>query len=629
MRPVSLAWRVRSLLPLLAVFVACGGESASPASPDIGGLVPLDAAVAPDVPPDVATPVDAPTVRPDTPLPFSTRVQPSLGVESPEHGVWALGLETLEIAGTARPGTGALTRLTVAGADVPVDGDGHFRYSLALAPGVNLAGVRAEADDGGRAVEGRAAFSGSIHEPGARLARAAFAHLRDDALDDDAPDLDDVASFLELLLVDPTFLAKLDMPFDTEWMTITPTAVTVAGADVDIYPRDELLIVSVALLAPELAFETLGKPGHEAFTSDGIIRASRAELQIDLALVVVGGQVTATTRRVAAELEDFEMESDLLPEFVDPTLVSDIVRDLLEDQIETQVAESAGVMVADLLSALAFEVTYGESVPLTFALSLDELTVAPDGLRLVFDASASGPRGEWVPGADVAGSLATPSTPPPDDFGDAPVSFAVDDDLVNQILFAYWYGGGLTDLDWGAADIAAAGVKDLPEAFSPLAGVRIDAYLPLVLTPSPEDEQYPFQLAMGDLLAELEVADGRRYAMFVSLRAGVKVLVSPEGEARLQADNRPARVEVVVGCHETPRAIDPASVAAGVRMMVPPILGRGNEALPAFPIPSVAMEGFLDVESMRGRELAIPELRIRTVAPEGHFIVFEGTPAVR
>jgi hypothetical protein len=619
------------VLVLVLVLAAGCGAADGPAGP-VADL-PADAGAF-DVPlrsEDAAAPLRDAAPGADRRGGLVIAVPPRLVVERPPNGLWAGEVAEVVVAGVVTPGSAPLASLSIADAPVAVGPDGRFSYVVRAQPGLNLVGLRAEAEDGGRAVDARAFHAGPTNPPGALLSRAVQAHLTPAFLDDDDEVPDDLARLTELLLEDPAFLAGLDEPIATDVLTIQPTSVEVAGAAVDVFAGDGVLSLVVRLAAPVIRFQTVAAEGEAP--SSGVMRADLATLQLDLALSVAGGAAVCDARYVDAELEGFSLEADgLFPDYFDelPAVV-DLTRSIVEAGIEGETAALVGGLVGDLLTALALDVTYGETPPITFHLALEDLQVTRRGLHLAFAASATAPPGPGVHNADVAGSFRTVSTPPPVDFARDRVAFAVDDDFVNQLAFAYWYGGGLTRREFLPEDMADVGATALPDAFSPLRRIEVSATLPLVLSAEPAGADFPFRMAMGDMQVELETETDKRFALFLSLAAGVDLAVEGDGadRLRLRADRRPPHVPVHVAAYAVPRGNDAGNVAALVRLMVPPILGRTNEGLPAFPVPGIPLATFLDLPALAAQEIALPGLTVRTAGAEGHFLVLEGAPVLR
>ncbi len=143
-----------------------------------------------------------------------------LSVTAPKRGQWTTPGEPVQVAGTAIAATAPVGLVRVFGADVSSMGDA-FMAPIAPAPGVNVVGIRAEATDGERSVDGRAFFGGPVHAPNKPLDNAIIMHLSAEFLDDDDAELNDLAAIAESLLTDPELLASFDQPFDSEFAAAT------------------------------------------------------------------------------------------------------------------------------------------------------------------------------------------------------------------------------------------------------------------------------------------------------------------------------------------------------------------------------------------------------------------------
>ena len=76
---------------------------------------------------------------------------------------------------------------------------------------------------------------------------------------------------------------------------------------------------------------------------------------------------------------------------------------------------------------------------------------------------------EIVRALSDAGGLVTKTEPPPDAFSESPIALAIDDDLLNQALFALWHGGALTN---------AAGVSTVVALSTPSGHVKPGRHRP-------------------------------------------------------------------------------------------------------------------------------------------------------
>jgi len=554
-------------------------------------------------------------------------VQPVLTVQEPARGAWVGQPDSVLVVGNVRQGTGGVQQVEVDG-ELAERTEEAFFHSLAPTPGINLVGVRVETEDSGRAVDGRAFFAGPTHPPDALLRRAARLHLGWEFLDDNDPDLDDVAALAEMLFEDPTFLDLLDEPYEALGLVVQLQGGTIRGATVDLTPGDGALFIDLELQGVELNFVTSGLA-----EATGTMRADAAWIVLDLELAVQGGAAQAVVSDIQVELSGFSIESDFAREILADPAVAEAVGDYLEGEIEEQASAMVAELIAGLLDGFAFEVDFGETSPIRLALHLATLEVGPRGITLDLDVGthALAP-GAHVPGDGSTGSLATPSPPLPSlaSLAEQPVAMVLDDDVVNQLLYAVWESGMLTGVELLAADMEELGAVDLPDIFEPLAYVGLDGRLPMVVTPEPVAavDGYLYTLSLGELIVKIGAGE-REFEVSVNLAGGVKLAFGDDELVRLQMDPRPAFLDVHAGVLSVPGSLDPGSLAALVRTMLPPILGRATDGVPGFPIPTIELATFTQTASLQDKEIAFAAPEARALGDDGSLLLIEGQVSVR
>ena len=261
-------------------------------------------------------------------------------------------------------------------------------------------------------------------------------------------------------------------------------------------------------------------------------------------------------------------------------------------------------------------------------VSLGSVSVAPHGINLTLDATISSPLAMGIPLSPLTGSLATQTTPMPDNFSAEPVAFLIDDDTINQLLFAYWYGGGLGGIDAKPSDLPTLDFSGLPDAFQPLSRVRMTTLLPPTLGPRTlNDDDFPFELTLGELNLHLDTDTGRQFSLSINARTGVDMEQTENGDVRLRLDTRPKFVELYVGCYAAPLGFDPGNVAALIRLGVPPLLKDLTSQI-TFELPGLALSSFVELDALAGKVLRFPDLDGGAVGPEGHLLLLEGSPVL-
>lgn len=303
---------------------------------------------------------------------------------------------------------------------------------------------------------------------------------------------------------------------------------------------------------------------------------------------------------------------ELLVDFVEP-LLNDTIQGFLGDLEGTIQGLFTDLVIEQELDLL------GAVVPLRIAP--DNLVVRPEAIRFTLEGSigAPGSPAACVAPYGITGSLATGAGVP--ELGSGPTDFThalgafVDDDLVNQALFALWYegvlcftldsSGGLPidlpiPLDTsllrllGAADFDPLFPEPKPIALStrprrpPEAAVGADGALAVTL----ED--------LGlDLYAELDGRMARMVGLEIGADVGAGVLFDDQaGTIGVSVDLDAEALDVEVPYNELAPSAS-AGIQNGFRglfgTLVGPLLGSALDGL-AFPLPKLGEIGLSDVQ---------------------------------
>lgn len=613
----------RLLLALLAVAVAAC---------DAG-----DGATIVDPPPSGA---DASAEVGSTPDPGPKPKPPRLLSVEPARGAWFEPQATVTISGVVEATTAPVARVEVLGAEVPTSGSA-FSTPASVLEGVNIYDVRVESEDDERTVDGRAFFHGEVHPLGSTLQKAVFVHLGPTFLDDDEPDFDDIAGVAEALLIDPEVLAAFNKPLDTEYAILTPTLVSVDSAQVGLVPANPPtptepgeLSFTLQLLGVHADFDLTGKGGlGELLTGPGSMDLAQLDATIFLAVSLDDTGVVAEVTYAYLDwpegaflLQHEKLESlgaDLA------ALLKEYAEEYIKETFQNMVADRIGGLVAELLDGFSYTTTFGETTPLTVSLILEDVRVASHGVNLTLAAKVTSDMGDGVPFGPQYGSLRTVSTPPPDGFSTSPIAFLVDDDVLNQFLFAYWFAGAVTTQKLEVAELEGVDLSSLPKVFQPLARIELDLLLPMTLGPRLLDtDDHPFELSMGDLQMRLITDTGKSFGMSINARTGFDLELNEDGALKPRIDTRPKAMTVAVGCYEAPPAIDPGSVASLIKLGFPPLLSQGADAF-AFDLPGLPLAGLLDFSALADKELAFSDMSGGAYGPEGNMLLLEGSTVLR
>ena len=515
-------------------------------------------------------------------------VLPTLEVVGPLRGsFWPSGSRVL-VQGTVTAGTHPLSALTINGQPVTWDEEGWFSAEINATPGINLLGVRLEDHGGERAVDGRSFHYAGDHELGATVEDAVWMRLGPTLLDDDEATPDDLAAIAERLVEDPSIADSfLGTRIEEDDYELEIRDIDWSGVEVDLTPRDEALWADVLLSDVRLDFDVFGVGWYDWISTSGYVTADTVLIQTDLSPNGTAVEVTS----VDAVIEGFELEIEWVP-FDD--LLADSARTSLEDNLRSIISETAGALVSDYLEAFAVTVQPFEGVELS--LSLAGVQVSSQGLELTMDGTVRALGDVELP-VD-AGSLTAPGERDWDPT--EPFAVALDDDLVNALLFAMWAGGGLGFQFDGDALGALTGAP-LPPPLGPVQQAAMSLGLPPVLVPA-SSEEHDLTLSLGELTIDLLREDGERLTASVNTAAG-GWLEQSGTELVITLDDRPRNVAVEVGMLASPEALDPGDLASLFRLTTPTLLGSAGSFLPGIPLPGVPLDLFADHPDLKGKEL--------------------------
>ena len=519
---------------------------------------------------------------------------PMIEVQSPARGSFIEGGQAVTLSGTLTQGSAPIERLLLDGEEIPFESDGRFSLAFEPTPGVNVIGLRVEDSGGERAVEGLSFHYAGDNEPAAVIPDAVRMKIGPELLDDDKPDLDDVAAILQLVISDPALTDGIvGMTIENDSYDVVVAGFSFDDVDIDIDPQDGELPVLATLDDVELAFDVFGKGGYSWLSTQGT--GTCTEVIVLVRLEPTGG-VDIEVVEAAATLHGFELEIDWVPGFIE-SWIEGWAQETIEEQLESTVLEMSDGVIGQYLEAYAVDLDLTGSASLT--LTLSGLDVSEDGLLLTLDGVAEGTGGS-IP--DTAGSTRTSEAAPtwPIDRS-LPFVVAIDDDLVDQVLFAFWATGALR-LEFGAVEIAVLAGEPLPAPLGPVENLVLDFQLPPVIRPG--DEEHGMVLQLGEFVMDITRSDGEKVTASINVLAGGDLV--QDGEALgVQLDDRPAYVAVDVGMLATPEGLDPGDVASLFRLMTPTLIGSAADFMPGVPLPVIPLEDFGNLDELEGRYVRI------------------------
>jgi hypothetical protein len=532
--------------------------------------------------------------KPDdtTPEDDAPAVLPILRIDSPARATF-LGQREVVLQGQVTTGSAELDTLVVSETDVAWGPTGMINTGWSPAEGLNILGARLEDIDGERAVDGRAFIWGPTHATGTTLPSSLRLLL--------GPDLSQISHIIELVLADSSLASDyIGTTIPTDYADITVTSIDWSGADVELTPTNGGLVGSFVV---HDIWTTFTADIYGLFDVDGSAWMDSLELDTTVQLSVRGGAVDASVSQVDASLSGFGMEVDWVPGWAEDWL-ADWVADYLTETLEEELATTLEELLPGLLDGLAMDYSFGEGTPIDFHADVAALECTAGGIRLEMDVSASSAVAIELPSG--AGSIDTEESPPPwSDATGGNFAMLIDDDLVNQLLYAFWTSGTLSNLQIGNIELAVLMGEQMDPPLGPVETVTIDFRLPPVMAPPVQDDQ-DFNLGIGELRLAFLREDGINHEFSVNTSTGTTVSierVDGEDQVIMALDSRPAYVQVEVGVIDHDPALDPGDLAALVRLIVPPLLGRGSDFMPGVSVPALELGELTDLDALQGTSL--------------------------
>ena len=218
-----------------------------------------------------------------------------------------------------------------------------------------------------------------------------------------------------------------------------------------------------------------------------------------------------------------------------PRFVEDFLQNWLEDEssCKSDAQDSIPDLIADLIDSLLVNEEIADGLDLEVGLS--SIEVATDG-RGVGDGRIYASDVDFAALSDSVGSLKTSSSPPEWPLSEQPFTVALDDDLINQILFAMWAKGDLSGFSFSGLKIGALTGAPLQAPLGPADTVSFDMGLPPVVSRTDTDGM-AIDVGLGELRITFYREDGEVLTS-VNVRTAAKLDVTDDAELSMHMDNR-------------------------------------------------------------------------------------------
>ncbi len=547
----------------------------------------------------------------------------SVVIGAPIRGATFVGDQSVTVAGKVNSPAGFVKEATLNGATLVLDAEGNFQSSVTPDVGVNILQVEVQdsLDRRARAVHAFL-FANEVQTlsplgESNPVVGASQLWIGQDTLDDDDPsDLDDIASLVMAVMENLDINTYIPHPLFAEgegpnfawceWdMDVSDVSYLVGPADIVAIQGG--LHISASLTDLSAHFSAVADWCPDAI---GMVYADLVAIEMDvLVSLSPAGNIVIDLDNVSVNIDGIEADItegtgqwfDWIINWFDGT-ISGIIEGQLEDWFPNNLEPMLAGLLQDFTS---FDVEFdlpavpgnNPGSPVGLSVWPSYVAFAPGGGRVDLDigASAFSATNHVVPGSILRGDCngTAPGTfalPQEDD-----VEASVEEDAINQILFAVWAGGHL-DMKLGedvlGSFVEGFGISDL--------SVEIDPYLPPVVTSCTPDGSLEVQL--GDLFLSgdftMAGASGE-----LELFASAKVRITPQSQPGPDGVNQLGLVVEEVKVLAV-QVVDAHGVAVGaedliegllVAVVVDTLVGDYlADLLSSYPIPSLDLADYID-----------------------------------
>jgi len=541
-------------------------------------------------------------------------VPPTLSITSPVRGEFING--AISVEGSVENGSSSISRLLLNQEEVDLD-NGSFSFLVPGNPGINLLNFRSEAEDGERSVDSIGVYSSPFHPVGETVDSGIRLHVGQELLDDSDPDLDDLASIVELAIDQTDWAALLGnetIYLDEGFLgsaALTVKNLSYGDIDLQIQCGEQLtatVYVSEPVIELEGEYSLLISVGI-----DGTVSAESLVIEMILDAAIVDGLVEVIPIETTVELTDPEI--DVFWDWIDGAI--QYLFGGIEEQIEETIAVQAEISVTEIsqeyLNTFSVDVELFAGVSLRATLS--NLDMDDEGLRITADGLFYGPVVKDV--SSEIGSAKIAEAPPDWPLSTRPFTAAISGDLANQLMFAAWSTGFFDDIEMDGLLIQGLAGDAIPPPIGPIEMLRLNLALP----PSfhkPTVDGMTADLAIGEWQMDFFREDGEEIDYRVNLRSGVSAYVD-DGRIHLELDSRPSKITLGVATITAPSYLDNGDLSALGRLMIPSLLGSVQNYLPSIGLPVIELGSITD--SLQGEELEITSAQVSVT--DGAWVLIE------
>jgi len=538
---------------------------------------------------------------------------PVIEITSPARGAMLTGMKKVEVSGKITDAVSGVKSAKINGQDVDLDTDGSFLFVIDSVHAMNLINAEAEDNAGNSAkVIQSYLFSDKYYaamnapDPAKALVDEAIDIWADkntfDDQDHDPSNLNDLSTIVEVLL--------LNLDWDTLIPSPATTGLNLLLATYDLYLTNISIKSVNVVITPGSGFLKL-KVDLNKFHSDFKLKKTKGlggdiNGSMDADSVALNMKVypqLGPDGQIHSDIKDVTVQLNGLSVKVGISIPLDWIKGTIEKLLKDQIVKQVGPALDDALNALNMDQDFelkpfigeGDPIKLHLKTQVQDLTFTDAGMFAGMKGSLTAPKKIEPPNTSL-GSMGRGTCLTGKGKGVLPQHNKIEagafDDLLNQALFALWWGGMLTLDATGedlGQDLSQYGIKSLRIVTVP--------YLPPVIDGCRDDDNLYIQ--MGDMGVNLDLdMGGEGHAdMFLSLDAkltlGVAVI---DGKTMITFDIDKKYVKVYTQITNTTGSLKgKEAMLEGMlkTLLVDQLLGALKDKMPGFEIPAIDLNSLM------------------------------------
>jgi hypothetical protein len=538
----------------------------------------------------------------------------AITITTPSRGAELTGSGLIKVKGSVQSPAGDISSLEINGNPVTVETDGSFSTVVFATHGMNI--VEAIATDvlenTDKAV--RSFYFGKSFRPmsssnpaASKMSKGVYFTLGPQAIDDgvhDPNDVNDLATLFEVLIDNFDVAALLPNPLvNTDDYKVTVGNIAYSAPTVQLTP----IAQGISLWARIKNFNAPISADGKCFfcpSANGSIKINEIRITTTVVLSIQNGQVNANLLNTQVLLLGLDVDINGILGSIFDFLVDFIVGEftsIIESAFEIQIGTAIPPIIEDALGSLALNTSFqipaivpgASAVNVQINSGMESITFNEDGGRLRLWGAATTPKninitskGTLLRSACLSGGGESLNLE-----GEQPLQAGLLDDLLNQVLYALWRGGGLEfpvpSSLLGDTDLSSFGIQDV--------ALDLKLLLPPIVTACNAAEEPVLQVGDIEVLASLDLfGNPVELAIYASAQAPVTITADDGVLGLVVSDIDTVKTEVVVltpGFASAEQAIE----TLVAEELVPTLLGLiGDDALAGFPLPEIDLSGLVD-----------------------------------